>query len=75
MPSNGFPPLVFAGKVRRGQVVPENDALVQVIKLRPEILQQMLSTVLNIIMFEDCRNQVTLPMEAQEFTFHKKALV
>ena len=31
--------------------------LVQVIKMRPEILQQMLSTVLNIIMFEDCRNQ------------------
>jgi len=25
--------------------------------LRPEILQQMLATVLNIIMFEDCRNQ------------------
>lgn len=51
--SNHFLP----GKVRRGQVVPDNDALVQVIKLRPEILQQMLSTVLNIIMFEDCRNQ------------------
>jgi exportin-7 len=28
-----------------------------VIKVHPEILQQMLSTVLNIIMFEDCRNQ------------------
>ncbi len=38
-------------------MVPENDALVQVMKARPEILQQMLSTVLNIIMFEDCRNQ------------------
>ena len=25
--------------------------------MRPEILQQMLQTVLNIIMFEDCRNQ------------------
>ena len=37
--------------------MPENDALVQVVKMRPEILQQMLSTVLNIIMFEDCRNQ------------------
>ena len=35
----------------------ENDSLVQVIKVHPEILQQMLSTVLNIIMFEDCRNQ------------------
>ncbi len=38
-------------------MVPENDTLVQVFKARPEILQQMLSTVLNIIMFEDCRNQ------------------
>ena len=46
-----------AGKVRRGQTMPENDALVQVVKMHPEILQQMLSTVLNIIMFEDCRNQ------------------
>merc|ERR1719234_1713717 len=26
-------------------------------QMRPEILQQMLQTVLNIIMFEDCRNQ------------------
>merc|ERR1712008_372733 len=46
-----------AGKVRRGQTLPENDALVQVVKMHPEILQQMLQTVLNIIMFEDCRNQ------------------
>ena len=46
-----------AGKVRRGQTLPENDALVQVVKMHPEILQQMLSTVLNILMFEDCRNQ------------------
>ena len=54
-----FCSLVFfkAGKVRRGQTMPENDALVQVVKMHPEILQQMLSTVLNIIMFEDCRNQ------------------
>ena len=43
--------------MRRGQTMPENDALVQVVKMHPEILQQMLSTVLNIIMFEDCRNQ------------------
>ena len=47
----------ISGKVRRGQTIPDNDALVQVIKMRPEILQQMLQTVLNIIMFEDCRNQ------------------
>ncbi|RXG54554.1 Exportin-7 [Armadillidium vulgare] len=35
----------------------ENDALVRVMKHQPSILQQMLATVLNIIMFEDCRNQ------------------
>ncbi|XP_054917475.1 exportin-7-B isoform X1 [Dermacentor andersoni] len=29
----------------------------RVLELHPEILQQMLSTILNIIMFEDCRNQ------------------
>merc|ERR1712080_340529 len=44
-------------KVRGSQTSAENDPLVAVIKMRPEILQQMLQTVLNIIMFEDCRNQ------------------
>ncbi|KAB7495287.1 Exportin-7 [Armadillidium nasatum] len=34
----------------------ENDALVRVMKHQPSILQQILATVLNIIMFEDCRN-------------------
>ena len=29
------------GKVRRGQTMPENDALVQVVKMHPEILQQV----------------------------------
>merc|ERR1712142_1334861 len=50
---------VWEGKKSRGnsQTSPENDPLVAVIKMRPEILQQMLQTVLNIIMFEDCRNQ------------------
>jgi len=52
-----FKQVMMKGKVRRGQTIPDNDALVQVIKMRPEILQQMLQTVLNIIMFEDCRNQ------------------
>ncbi|KAI5740059.1 hypothetical protein M8J76_000138 [Diaphorina citri] len=33
------------------------DMFLQVLEVRPEILQQILSTVLNIIMFEDCRNQ------------------
>ncbi|KAF2366896.1 Armadillo-type fold [Trinorchestia longiramus] len=35
----------------------ENDALVRVMKHQPQIFHQMLATVLNIIMFEDCRNQ------------------
>ncbi|XP_018901722.1 exportin-7 isoform X2 [Bemisia tabaci] len=43
-------------KPRRNQPVP-NDMFLQVLELHPEILQQILSTVLNIIMFEECRNQ------------------
>ena len=35
----------------------EGEACLKVLELHPEILQQMLSTILNIIMFEDCRNQ------------------
>ena len=34
-----------------------NEAFLRILEVHPEILQQMLSTVLNIIMFEDCRNQ------------------
>lgn len=29
----------------------------QVMKLHPEILQRILSTILNVVMFEDCKNQ------------------
>ena len=51
-------PLTLGKKSRSsGQANPDNDSLVTVVKMRPEILQQMLQTVLNIIMFEDCRNQ------------------
>jgi exportin-7 len=35
----------------------DDDAFLHLLEQRPEILQQMLSTVLNVIMFEDCRNQ------------------
>ncbi|XP_017472351.1 PREDICTED: exportin-7-like [Rhagoletis zephyria] len=35
----------------------EVQTCIKLIELKPEILQQMLSTILNIIMFEDCRNQ------------------
>ena len=36
---------------------PNNDAFLRILEVHPEILQQMLSTVLNIVMFEECRNQ------------------
>ena len=84
--------------------MPENDALVQVVKMHPEILQvnnffreiifsrktplcrfheifnfflyfqQMLSTVLNIIMFEDCRNQVRISFHGffNDFTIFQR---
>jgi len=35
----------------------DGESLVRILEMRPEILQQMLSAVLNIIRFEDCRNQ------------------
>lgn len=43
---------------RKNAVVPGGgDLFLQVLKQHPEILQQILSTVLNVIMCEDCRNQ------------------
>ncbi|XP_023345621.1 exportin-7 [Eurytemora carolleeae] len=45
------------GKKSRAGQLPDNDPLLAVINMRPEILQQILQSVLNIIMFEDCRNQ------------------
>lgn len=38
-------------------IVRESETCLKVLEMQPEILQQMLSTILNIIMFEDCRNQ------------------
>ncbi|XP_052225839.1 exportin-7-like [Dreissena polymorpha] len=35
----------------------DSQTFLRILELHPEILQQMLQTVLNIIMFEDCRNQ------------------
>jgi len=44
-------------KLRQNQNVHDSETFLQILELHPEILQQMLSTVLNVIMFEDCRNQ------------------
>ncbi|XP_074643906.1 exportin-7-like [Tubulanus polymorphus] len=37
--------------------VQDSEAFLRILELHPDILRGMLSTVLNIIMFEDCRNQ------------------
>ncbi len=34
--------------------------LIRLMELRPELLQQMLSSILNIVMFEECRNQYSM---------------
>lgn len=52
-----FKQLMMKGKkTHRGRPA-ANDTFLQVLELHPEILQQILSTVLNVIMFEDCKNQ------------------
>ncbi|XP_074039038.1 ran-binding protein 16 isoform X1 [Leptinotarsa decemlineata] len=48
---------VYPGKKQRIPMAPNNDVFLKVLEVHPEILQQILSTVLNVIMFEDCRNQ------------------
>lgn len=49
-----------SNKVKQTAVVNgvrDGETCLKVLEMHPEILQQMLSTILNIIMFEDCRNQ------------------
>jgi exportin-7 len=48
---------VYPGKKQRVGLAPSSDMFLKVLEMHPEILQQILSTVLNVIMFEDCRNQ------------------
>jgi hypothetical protein len=47
--------LIAEKKTRQGLPV-TNEAFLQVLELHAGILQQILSTVLNIIMFDECRN-------------------
>ncbi|OXA43995.1 Exportin-7 [Folsomia candida] len=44
-------------KIPRVMPMTNNERVLQIVEQHPEILQQMLATVLNIVMFEDCRNQ------------------
>lgn len=53
--ANAFPVKNHLG---RPQVNPEHNAMfLEVMQRRPEILQQLLTTILNVIMFDECRNQ------------------
>lgn len=47
-------------KLRRNVINPDNDMFLKVIEMHPEILQGILSTIINIVMFEDCKNQWSL---------------
>lgn len=47
----------FPNKKFRRAIPPENDMFLKVMELHPEILQGILSTLLNVVMFEDCKNQ------------------
>lgn len=46
--------------MRRNAINPDNDMFLKVIEMHPEILQGILSTIINIVMFEDCKNQWSL---------------
>ncbi|GAB0087135.1 ran-binding protein 16 [Sergentomyia squamirostris] len=50
----------FPGKKIRREMVAQNDTFLKVMELHPEILQNILSIMLNIIIFEDCRNQFSM---------------
>lgn len=52
-----FKQLTMKGKKTHRGLTASNDMFLQVLERHPEILQRILSTVLNVIMFEDCKNQ------------------
>lgn len=55
-----FTQTAFPAKKLRRNVNPESDMFLKVIEMHPEILQGILSTIINIVMFEDCKNQWSL---------------
>ncbi|KAL8174123.1 UNVERIFIED_CONTAM: Exportin 7 [Gekko kuhli] len=52
-----FKQLSRSTKKRTAPLSQESDRFLHIMQQHPEMIQQMLSTVLNIIIFEDCRNQ------------------
>lgn len=55
-----YPTAFPTKKLRRNVINPDNDMFLKVIEMHPEILQGILSTIINIVMFEDCKNQWSL---------------
>lgn len=47
----------FPTKKLRQVTEPESNMFLEVTERHPEILQRILSTLLNVVMFEDCKNQ------------------
>lgn len=47
----------FPTKKLRQVTDPESNMFLEVTERHPEILQRILSTLLNVVMFEDCKNQ------------------
>ena len=56
-----FRQLTVKGKKARKVVEQQQGAqLIRLMEIRPELLQQMLSCILNFVMFEECRNQYSM---------------
>jgi exportin-7 len=47
----------FPAKKLRQVSEPESNMFLEVTERHPDILQRILSTLLNVVMFEDCKNQ------------------
>jgi exportin-7 len=47
----------FPNKKLRQAVLPENNMFLKVTEIHPEILQRILSKLVNVVLFEDCKNQ------------------
>ncbi|ODM92544.1 Exportin-7 [Orchesella cincta] len=57
--ANFFLGIIAKNRPRRAPLFPleNNERVLQTVEQHPEVLQRMLETVLNIVMFEECRNQ------------------
>jgi exportin-7 len=49
--------VTFPSKKLRQVSEPDSNMFLEVTERHPDILQRILSTLLNVVMFEDCKNQ------------------